>query len=107
MKATILFLFFSLTIGFTAFSQKTDPKKGSFELVSAHLVTLTKDSATTIFTGNVDIKGKTFHFKKAGKVVYNRNENTLLIYDCDNIEFADSICVIKGADGKKYYRYKL
>lgn len=107
MKSTILSLLFAFTISFTAFGQKANSKKPAFEVISSDHITVSKDSITTTLTGNVDIKGNNFHFSKADKVVYNRNENILLIYNCAKIEVANAISVATDADGKKYIRYKL
>jgi lipopolysaccharide assembly outer membrane protein LptD (OstA) len=102
MKKLILSLFAAM-LGVAAFSQQETPK--GFELIATDSAVVSYDSIVT-FTGNVEVRGDAFHFRKAGKIVYNKKENILLVYNCAEIH-ADSLTVITGADGKKYIRYRL
>jgi lipopolysaccharide export system protein LptA len=106
MKSTILFLFFVCTISIAAFSQKENKREKNFQIINADKIAISKDSIITTMTGNVDIKGKTFQFRNAATVVYNRKENILLVSGANTIN-ADSLTLLKGDDGKEYIRYKL
>ena len=94
------------TISLAAFSQKETPTCKGFELIAADLAVVSNDSNITTFTGHVEVKGDTFHFRKADKIVFNKKESILLVYNCGEIH-ADSLTEVRDTDGKKYIRYKL